>query len=56
MPRIVRQVRQDPAIGGPDVRSHHRRAPGPGGDVQANQAASSRWPTPGCVGRQQHAE
>jgi hypothetical protein len=41
MPHIAHQVRQDLTTGGRDVRSHHRRAPGSGGDLQASNAAES---------------
>lgn len=40
-------VRQDLAIGGHDVRSHHQRAPRPGGDLQACHATPSRRPASG---------
>lgn len=37
----ARQVRQDLAASGRGVRSHHRRAPGPGGDFRPSHAAQS---------------
>ncbi len=52
----ARQVRQDLATGGRDVRLHHRRASRPSSDVQASHAAPSRRSASGFIDRQHHAE
>jgi hypothetical protein len=52
----ARQFSQDLATGGRDVRSHHRRAHGLGGDFRPSHAAPSRRRASGHVDRQHHAE